>query len=86
MPVYHFNMHDGQSYPDALGSECQDIEAARIEAVRRIGDLLREHAARFWTGDEWTMQVADEAGLTLFCLTFVAQDAPAIPPHQAGKR
>ncbi len=77
MPIYHFNLHDGQAYPDGLGSECADLAAARIEAVRRIGRLLEERAARFWTGDEWTMDVTDPRGLTLFTLTFLANDAPA---------
>jgi hypothetical protein len=75
--VYHFNMHDGRAYPDALGTECLTLDAARIEAVRRIGRLLAEEAARFWTGDDWTMDVTDAKGLTMFRLTFMATNSPA---------
>src|SRR6476646_6854984 len=45
-------MHDGRAYPDTLGTECATLDAARVEAVQRIGRLLAEEAARFWTGDE----------------------------------
>jgi hypothetical protein len=75
--IYHFNVHDGRAYPDTLGSDCSDLAAARIEAVRRIGQLLAEEAARFWTGDEWTMDVTNESGLTLFTLMFIATNSPA---------
>jgi hypothetical protein len=77
MPIYHFNMHDGRAYPDTLGAECANLAAARIEAVRRMADLLKEDAARFWTGAEWTMAVTDHEGLTLFSLVFVAMNAPS---------
>lgn len=74
--IYHFNMHDGRSYPDTLGTDCSTLEIARVEAVRRIGKLLAEEAARFWTGDEWTMDVTDADGLTLFSLMFMAANSP----------
>lgn len=75
--IYHFNVQDGRDYPDVLGSECANLAHARIEAVQRIGKLLAEDAARFWTGNEWTMDVTDDAGLTLFTLMFMATNSPA---------
>jgi hypothetical protein len=75
--TYHFNMHDGRAYPDTLAMHCPTLEAARVEAVQRIGKLLAEDAARFWTGDEWTMDVTDGNGLTLFTLMFMATESPA---------
>jgi hypothetical protein len=78
MPIYHFNMQDGRAYPDTLGAECANLPAARIEAVRRMADLLKEDAARFWTGDEWTMSVTDHTGLVLFTLVFMAMNSSAV--------
>lgn len=78
MPRFYFNVHDGKSFPDEDGSELRDLRAARETAVRLAGDLLRDHAAAFWTGEEWRMEVTDKQGLILFCLTFVAQDAPTL--------
>lgn len=85
MPIYHFNMHDGQSYPDTLGHECADTFGARIEAVQRVGTLLREQAAWFWASDEWTMEVTDARGLILFSLTFYATDAAATYRRPRGQ-
>lgn len=76
--IYHFNVHDGRSYTGALGMECGSLAAARIEAVQRIGRLLAEDAARFSTGSEWSMEVTDEKGLTLFTLMFMAANSPAV--------
>ena len=76
--IYHFNVNDGQAYPDKLGMECATLQHARVEAVQRIGRLLAEQAARFWTGDEWSMEVTDETGLTLFTLVFMASNSPAV--------
>jgi len=77
MPRYHFNVRDGQNYPDLQGSELADISAARIEAVKFAGQLLSDGAERFWSGDEWVMTVTNDRGLTLFTLTFLATLSPA---------
>ena len=82
--IYHFNVNDGTDYPDALGTECGTLQDARIEAVRRIGLLLAEEAARFWTGDEWTMSVTDPNGLNLFTLTFMATNSAATLAYPKG--
>jgi len=50
MPLYHFNVEDGAVYPDLEGTHCSDLEAARTEAVRRSGTLLRDNARSFWGG------------------------------------
>ena len=84
--IYHFNVHDGRAYPDTLGTECETLQDARVEAVRRIGRLLAEEAARFWTGDEWTMDVTDSNGLKLFTLTFIATNSAATLAYPGGGR
>ena len=78
MPIFHFNLHDGADYPDALGTDCSDIPGAKVEAATRMARLLGEEAARFWTGDEWTMSVTDDKALVLFTLVFYGMDAAAI--------
>lgn len=78
MPTYHFNLHDGKSYPNSNGVELPDLKAARINAVRHFVGLLRDGAEEFWNGDEWTLTVTDNANLALFSLTFMATDAPAV--------
>ena len=77
MPRFHFNVHDGTNIPDVEGAELPNLDAARREAVKLSGALLRDHADQFWTGEQWTMDVTDERGLILFSLLFVATNAPS---------
>jgi hypothetical protein len=68
MPRYLFHVHDSASIIDDEGTELPDLEAARVEAVRLSGEMLRDHAEQFWGGDEWKLEVTDAAGLMLFKL------------------
>jgi hypothetical protein len=77
MPIYHFNVEDGQKYPDLPGMDCPDLDAARIEAIRRTSDLLRDNGASFWGGHGWKITVTDARGLILFTLNFLAVSSPA---------
>jgi hypothetical protein len=54
-----------------------------MEAVRRIGNLLSEEAARFWTGDEWTMDVTDSDGLLPFFATIHGDRRGRYPGFEA---
>ncbi len=83
MPLYHFNVQDGQNYPDLSGSEYPDLEGARTEAVRRSGELLRDNAQSFWGGNGWKLVVTDEAGMILFTLHFLAVSSPATERYGA---
>jgi len=42
MPRYYFNLKDGRESLDDVGSEFPDIHAARREAVRYSGEVLRD--------------------------------------------
>jgi hypothetical protein len=45
--------------------------------VQYAGELMRDQPEAFWGGAIWTMTVTDDAGLTLFVLTFMASIAPS---------
>ncbi|MFT8246625.1 DUF6894 family protein [Roseomonas sp. BN140053] len=77
MPLYYFHTQDNQTLPDRAGTELPDLTAAKVEAVRLAAKTLTQHAETFWTEGEWTLQVTDHTGLTLFVLTFLATEAPA---------
>ena len=77
MSRYHFNVQDGDAYPDKEGSEFSDLESVRAEAVRRSGELLQCHPSTFWNGEAWKMTVTDSVGLVLFTLNFAAVSSPA---------
>ena len=80
MARYFFNVEDGASIPDKIGTELPNLRSARMEAVRLSGKLLHEEPDLFWdSGDDWKMIVTDDAGLILFSLHFAASGAPDTP-------
>lgn len=74
MPLYFFNVRDGFSETDDLGTELPDIYAAQMEAVRFSGEVLSEMGARFWDSTEWVLEVRDETEDVLFVLRFSAEE------------
>lgn len=74
MPRYFFHVHDGTASRDTEGTQLADIYAAQEEAIRTSGELLREIGGKFWNGEEWSLEVTDEAGRVLFTLRFVAKE------------
>jgi hypothetical protein len=79
MPRFFFDVRDGEFFPDKLGAEFIDLEAARVHAVVMSGELLTEDPSRFWEGEEWQLEVRDEARRILFVLTFMATNSPHLP-------
>lgn len=81
MPRYFFDISDGMDADDVEDSEGEVLEglnAARIEAVRLSGELLKSFPDRFWSVGEWSCTVRDENKLILFVLHFYAQEASAL--------
>jgi hypothetical protein len=83
MPLYHFNVEDGRKYPDITGTEFDNLEAARTEAVKRSGTLLRDNAESFWGGHGWKLVVTDDHHMVLFTLHFLAVSSPATDRYGA---
>lgn len=71
MPRYYFHVQDGADFPDLQGTVLDNIEAAKLEAIRFSGDLL-SNADDFWKGAEWSMRVVDAQGTTVLTLSFSA--------------
>lgn len=78
MPRYFFDVQDGKSFPDHDGCELPDLDAARIEAVRLLGGMLRDEAETFWDGDDWRMSVCGVDRMELFTIQFMASMAPVM--------
>jgi hypothetical protein len=73
MPLYYFHIRDGTDIIDDEGSELARPDQARQQAITTAGELLRDKGRGFWGGEEWTMQVVDEAGDTVCSLKFTAE-------------
>jgi len=76
MPLYFFDIIDGEDLPDRFGSQHADLKAARVEAIRYSGEVLREMPERFWNAEEWKMTVSDGSRTPLFTLKFFAEPLP----------
>ena len=75
MPLYFFNVHDGQhpleqDPPDTDGSLLADPAEARSAAVVLAAEMLKDLDGKFWSGADWTMVVTDEQGATVCALRF----------------
>ena len=83
MPRYFFNVIDGYSDLDELGTELPDIYTAQAQAIRLSGEVLRDMGAKFWNGTQWRLEVADDAGRVLFKLHFSAEERATDPSTPA---
>lgn len=77
MPRYYFHLHDGTTHPDRDGLELADIGAARKHAASYLADLLRDGGEMIWNGEDWQLNVTDDAGLVYFTIHIVAVEAAA---------
>jgi hypothetical protein len=84
VPVYHFHVFDGQSYPDEKGTELPDLENAGLEAIERTRSLLKARNGEVWDGRAWKMIVTDADQHSLFVLNFLVSSAPLTQEY--GKR
>ena len=78
MPRYYFHIEDSRTEIDQVGMELPDLQAAREEAVRAAGELLRNGAGKgLWSGKPWRMWVTQSpppGAKTLFSLRFSATE------------
>ncbi len=73
MQRYFFHLHDGRTTLDAEGVELPNLRAARGEAVRACGDLLRDVPAALLSGQHawclWATDQPNDQGAGLFTVT-----------------
>lgn len=55
-------------------SELDSVRDAKIEAVRTLGELLRDDGPQFWDHHAVEMTVCDGSGSKLFRLSLVASE------------
>ena len=74
MVRYYLHVHDGSSAPDEEGVELRDVNAARAEAIRASGEILRDCRPETLDGSEWRMTVTDQEGRNVFTLRLSAEN------------
>jgi hypothetical protein len=74
MPKYFFVVrHQGHISDNSEGIDFPDLNAARLEALKSTGELLRELSVPLEAGSEWRMEVADETRRPIFSLRVIAE-------------
>jgi hypothetical protein len=86
MPRYFFHVIDGRSIIDNEGSELAGLKEARIEAIQLAGAILRDEGDKFWSGEEWHMNVTDASGQSVLKLRFSADDQGIAPEEDQDIR
>ncbi|MCF1503750.1 hypothetical protein L0F51_08250 [Afifella sp. H1R] len=74
MPRYFFNVYPDSAELDREGTEIADSYEAQAEAVRMAGEIMRDLGRRFWTGEEWRLDVIDAEGNRIFVVRFSARE------------
>jgi hypothetical protein len=78
MPRYFFHIEDGKPHRDETGIELAGLAEAKCEAMRYAGHLICDSLEDFWDAGEWCLTATDDKGLTLFSLTLLGIEAPAV--------
>ena len=78
MPLYFFHTRNGGDYDDD-GTHLADDTAARAEAIRTAGAVLKDLGGDFWAGQNWSMRVLSETGRIVCELLFTAKPRVSRP-------
>lgn len=79
MPHYHFSSVDGERDIDAEGVELSGDHAARIYAIRYVGELLQSEPEILCDEGQWRVEVTDDDGHLRFTVIALALAAPPAP-------
>ena len=74
MSRYFFHVVNGEFIPDPHGMECSDEAKAKAEAVRIVGEMLKDQGIEMWKTKHFDMFVCDDKNQTLFKLSFAAEE------------
>jgi UDP-glucose 4-epimerase len=77
MARYFFHTADGSCDRDEEGVELPDVQAARIEAIRYIGEMLTQHPDVLGDGHDFSVEVVNEDDTLLFKVITRGIDATA---------
>lgn len=78
MPRYRFSITDGRSFEEGHPMVLADTTAARIEAIRIIGAMLRDEADRVTPHRPLIVKAIDDSGMVAARVALSVFDAGAL--------
>jgi hypothetical protein len=83
VPRYFFHATNGPQERDTEGTELENLNAARKEAVQFAGSVLRDAPNEIWDGRDFRVDVFDENNNPLLVVITMAIDASVVSTHRA---
>jgi hypothetical protein len=71
-----FTSSMARSSVDEDGTECAGMAEVRRQAIETAGEILRDKADKYQSGQPWQMHVSTEDRKTVYRLNFSAEDTP----------
>ncbi len=75
MPRYFFNVYDGVTILDPIGTVLPSLAEAKGEAFATAIETLRFREAEISVEDGWRVEVADANGKVLLTMKFTIEEA-----------
>lgn len=89
MARYFFHLKSDVDLNDSIGSDHDDLDSVRSEAVESIGEHARSHLLHLTDTSDWLMNVTNESGSTVMLVSLVASvtySNAASADRNAGER
>ncbi len=78
MALFFFDVYDGRSDADDVGTELPDVASARSEGMALAGQIIRDAARDGEIYEAWHLNVRDDTGVTLFRMDFHVSQPPVV--------
>lgn len=83
MARYFFHIRTNCRFTDREGMELDDNSAARHEAIRTAGEMMRDGGATFWQTRPWSVTVTDGAGRLILEIAMEGRAFSALQDHDS---
>ncbi|HMJ92748.1 MAG TPA: hypothetical protein VK472_01480 [Allosphingosinicella sp.] len=80
MPKYNIELRTAGQVWETVVVERDDHAALRVEMACFVGELLKDHAGKLWSDEDWRVDVTDERGLILYVMHISTTDSAATRP------
>lgn len=85
MPRFHFNVYDGRTTIDQVGTDLDNLSEAKLEAISLAGRMISEKFEHICSCAEWRLEVADDQGLVMIRLDFSVVMSPVRPVSEKSR-